>query len=126
MFTNAVHSAVPASFEPPPPGSPQSLTLVPVILAAAVLTSPQVPDLEDLASLLRQAVATSSPVTTPEAPVDAPQYSFAIPGPVSKPRAAASLQAPGRSSPAVTAHTNPHRIGAGLPPRVDPGDPKGM
>ena len=39
-FTNAVRSAVPASFELLPPGSPQFLALVPVILAAAVLTSP--------------------------------------------------------------------------------------
>ena len=52
-----MRSAVPASFELPPPGSLQFLTLVPVILAAAVLTSPQVPDLDDLASVLRRAVA---------------------------------------------------------------------
>ena len=39
-FANAVRSVVPASFELPPPGSPQFLALVPVILAAAVLTSP--------------------------------------------------------------------------------------
>ena len=90
-----MRSAVPASFELPPPGSLQFLALVPVILAAAVLTSPQVPDLEDLAGVLRQAVATPSPVTTPEAPVDAPEISFAVPAPVPKPRAAAPLRAPG-------------------------------
>ena len=94
-FANAVRSAVPASFEVPPPGSLQFLALVPVILAATVLTSPQVPDLEDLAGVLRQAVAAPSPVTTPEARVDAPELSFAIPAPVPKPRAAAPLRAPG-------------------------------
>ena len=94
-FANAVRSAVPASFELPPPGSPQFLALVPVILAAAVLTSPQMPELEDLAGVLRQAVATPSPVTTPEAPMDAPNILFAVPAPVPKPRAAAPLRAPG-------------------------------
>ena len=94
-FANAVRSAVPMSFELPPPGSLQFLALVPVILAAAVLTSPQVPDLEDLAGVFRQAVATPNPVTTPEAPVDAPELSFAIPAPVPKPQAAAPLRAPG-------------------------------
>ena len=39
-FANAVRSAVPASFELPPPSSPQFLALVPVVLATAVLTSP--------------------------------------------------------------------------------------
>ena len=39
-FANAMRNAVPASFELPPPGSPQFLALVPVILAAVVLTSP--------------------------------------------------------------------------------------
>ena len=94
-FANAVRSAVPASFELPPPGSLHFMALVPVILAAAVLTSPQVPDVEDLASVLRQAVTTPSPVATPEAPVGAPELSFAIPAPVPKPRAAAPLRAPG-------------------------------
>ena len=90
-----MRSAVPASFEVPPPGSLQFQALVPVILAAAVLTSPQVPDLEDLARVLRQAMATPGPVTTPEAPVDAPELSFAIPARVPKPRAAAPLRALG-------------------------------
>ena len=94
-FANAVRSEVPASFELPPPGSLQFLALVPAILAAAALTSPRVPDLEDLAGVLRQAVATPSPVTTPEAPVGAPELSFAIPAPVPKPRAAAPLRARG-------------------------------
>ena len=90
-----MRSPVPASFELPLPSSPKFLALVPVILAAAVLTSPQVPDLEDLAGVLRQVVAMPSPVTTPEAPVGAPQISFAVPSPVPKPRAAATLRAPG-------------------------------
>ena len=94
-FANAVRSAVPGSFEPPPPGSLQFLVLVPVILAAAVLTSPQVPNLEDLANVLRQAVATPGPVPTPEAPVGAPELAFAIRAPVPKPRAAAALRTPG-------------------------------
>ena len=92
-FANAVRSAVPASFELPPPGSLQFLALVPVILAAALLTSPHVPDLEDLANVLRQAVATPSPVPNPEAPVGAPELSFAISAPVPKPRAVATLRA---------------------------------
>ena len=83
-FANAVRSAVPASFELPPPGSLRFLALVPVILAAAVLTWLQVRDLEDLAGVLGQAVATPSPVTTPEAPVDAPEISFAVAAPVPK------------------------------------------
>ena len=37
-FANAMRSAVPVSFELPPPRSPQFLALVPVILASAVLT----------------------------------------------------------------------------------------
>ena len=92
-LANAVRSAVPASFELPPPGSPQFLALVPVILAAAVLTSPQMPNLEDLAGVLRQAMAAPSPVI-PEAPMDTPNISFAVPAPVPKPRAAAPLRAP--------------------------------
>ena len=90
-----MRSAVPTSFELPPPGSLQFLALVPVILAAAVLTSPQVPDLEDLAGVLRHVLATPSPVTTPEAPVDTPKISFAVLAPVPKPRAPAPLRAPG-------------------------------
>ena len=88
-FANAVRSAVPASFELPPPSSPQFLALVPVILAAAVLTSPQAPDLDALASVLRQAVAS------PAAPTEALNISFAVPAPVPKhPRAAAPPKAP--------------------------------
>ena len=94
-FANAVRSAVPVSFELPPPGSPQFLALVPVILAAAVLASPQMPDLDDLAGVLRQAAAAPSPVTIPETPMDTPNISFAVPAPVPKPRAAAPLRAPG-------------------------------
>ena len=72
-FANAVRSAVPASFELLPPSPPQFLALVPVILAAAVLTSPQAPDLEALASVLKQAVVG------PAAPIEAPSISFAVP-----------------------------------------------
>ena len=43
-----MRSAVPASFMLLPPSSPQFLALVPVILAAAVLTLPQAPDLDAL------------------------------------------------------------------------------
>ena len=71
-FANAVRSAVPASFELPPPASLQFLALAPVILATEVVTLPQVPDLEDLAGVLRQAVPAPSPVTTPQDPLDAP------------------------------------------------------
>ena len=102
-----MRSAVAASFELPPPGCVHFLALVPVILAAAVLTSPQVPDLEDLANVLRQAVATPSPVTAPEAPVGAPELSFAIPAPVPKPRAAATLWAPGAAPPPPSPTASP-------------------
>ena len=94
-FANAVRSAVPASLELPPLGSPQFPALVPVILAAAVLTSPPMPDLDDLASVLRQAVAVASPVAIPETRTDAPNISFAVPAPIPKPRAAAPLRVPG-------------------------------
>ena len=94
-FTNAVRSAVLASFELPPSGSPQFLALVPVILADVVLTSPQMPDLDDPDGVLRQAVTVASPVAVPEAPTDAPNISFAVPAPVPEPRAAAPLWAPG-------------------------------
>ena len=94
-FTNAVRSAVPASFELPTRGSQQFLVLVPVILAAAVLTSPQAPDLEELADVLRRAMAAPSPVPAPETPMRAPGLSFAIPDPIPKPRAATALRAPG-------------------------------
>ena len=94
-FANAVRSAVPASFELHAPGSQQFLVLVPVILAAAVPTSPQVPDLEELADVLRRAITTPSPVPAPETPVRVPGLSFAIPDPIPKPRAAAALRAPG-------------------------------
>ena len=90
-----MRSAVPASFELPPPGSQQFLVLVPVILAAAVLTSPQVPDLKEFANVLRRATTTPSPVPASEAPVCIPELSFAIPDPIPKPRTAAALRAPG-------------------------------
>ena len=90
-----MRTAVPASFELPSPGSRQLLVAVPVILAAAVLTSPWVPDLEELANVLRRAMTTPSPVPAPEAPVRAPEPSFAIPDPVPKPQAAVALLAPG-------------------------------
>ena len=90
-----MRSAVPVSFELPSPGPLQFLAIVPVILPAAILTSPQVPHLEDLAGVRRQDVATPGPVPTPEAPMDAPDISFAVPAPVPKPRAAAPLWAPG-------------------------------
>ena len=94
-FANAVRSAVPDSFELPAPGSQQFLVLVPVILAAAVLTSPQVPDLPELADVLRRAMAAPSPVPAPETPVRVPGLSFAIPDPVAKPKAATALRARG-------------------------------
>ena len=94
-FANAVRNAVPASFELPAPGSRQFLVLVPVILAAAVLTSPQVPDLEEFANVLRRAMTTPSPVPAPETPVRVPRLSFTIPDPIPKPRAATTLQAQG-------------------------------
>ena len=71
-FANAVRSAVPASFELPTPGSQQFPVLVPVILAAAVLTSPQAPDLAELADVLRRAMAAPSPVPVPETPTPPP------------------------------------------------------
>ena len=94
-FANAVRSAVPASFELPTPGSQQLLVLVPVILAAAVLTSPQAPDLEELADVLRRAMAAPSPVPVAETPMRAPGLSFAVPDPIPKPRAASGRRAPG-------------------------------
>ena len=92
---NGVRSAVPASFELPTPGSQQFLVLVPVMLAAAVLTSPQAPDLEELADVLRRAMAAPSAVPVPETPARAPGLSFAVPDPIPKPRAATALRAPG-------------------------------
>ena len=97
-FANAVRNAVPASFELPTPGSQQFLVLVPVILAAAVLTSPQAPDLEELADVLRKAMATPSAVPVPETPVRAPGLSFAVPDPIPKPRAASTFRVPGATS----------------------------
>ena len=94
-FTNAVRNAVPASFVLPAPGSQQFLVLVPVILAAAVLTSPQAPDLEELADVLRRAMGAPSPVPAPETPTRAPGLSFAIPDPIPKPMAATALRAAG-------------------------------
>ena len=97
----------PASFELPAPGSQQLLVLVPVILAAAVLTSPQVPDLEELANVLRRAMTTPSPVPAPETPVRIPELSFAIPDPIPKPRAAAALRAPGAAPQPPTPTASP-------------------
>ena len=94
-FANAVRNAVSACFELPAPGSQQFLVLVPVILDAAVLTSPEAPDLEELADALRSAMAAPSPVPVPENPTRAPGLSFAIPDPIPKPRAATALRAPG-------------------------------
>ena len=94
-FANAVRNAVPTSFELPAPVSQQFLVLVPVILAAAVLTSPQGPNLEELADVLRRAMATPSPVPVPETPTRAPGLWFAIPDPIPKPTAATALRAPG-------------------------------
>ena len=93
-FANAVRSAVPASFELPTPGSQQFLVLVPVILAAAVLTSPQAPNLEELADVLRRAMAAPSSVPVPETPTRVPGLSFAVPDPIPKPRATSAFRAP--------------------------------
>ena len=97
-FANAVRSAVPASFELPTAGSQQFLVLVPVILAAAVLTSPQAPDLGELADVLRRAMAAPSAVPVPETPARAPGLSFAVLDPIPKPRAASAFRAPGATS----------------------------
>ena len=97
-FANAVRSAVPASFELPTPGSQQFLVLVPVILATAVLTSPQAPDLEELADVLRRAMAAPSAVPVPETPTRAPGLSFAVPDPIPKPRAVSAFRAPGATA----------------------------
>ena len=94
-FANAVRSAVRASFELPTPGSQLFLVLVPVILAAAVVTSPEAPDLEELADVLRRAMAARSPVPFPETPTRASGFSFAVPDPIPKPRAAFAFRAPG-------------------------------
>ena len=67
-----------------PPNSPQFLALVPAILVAAVLKLPEAPDLEALASVLRQAVVG------PTTPTKAPSISFAIPAPISKSQRAAA------------------------------------
>ena len=84
-----MRSAVPALFKLPLPSSPQFLALVLVILASAVLTSPQAPDLEALASVLRQGNAG------PTTPTKAPGIPFAVPAPVAKnPRAAAPPRVP--------------------------------
>ena len=97
-FANAVRSTVPASFELPPPGSQQFLVLVPVILAAAVLTSPQAPNLEELADVLRRAMAAPGAVPVPETPARAPELSFAVPDPIPKPRAVSAFRAPGATA----------------------------
>ena len=90
-----MRNAVPASFELPAPGSQQFMVLVPVMLAAAVLTSPQAPDLKELADVLRRAMAAPSPVPAPATPTRAPGLSFAIPDAIPKPRAATALRVPG-------------------------------
>ena len=95
---NAVRSAVLASFELPTPGSQQLLVLVPVILAAAVLNSPQAPDPEELADVLRRAMAAPSAVPVPENAARAPGLSFAVPDPIPKHRAASAFRAPGATS----------------------------
>ena len=89
-FANAVRSAVPASFELLAPGSQQFVVLVPVILAAAVLTSPQAPNLEELADVLRRAI--------PETPARAPGLSFAFLDPIPKPKAVSAFRAPGATA----------------------------
>ena len=53
------------------------------------------PDVDDLAGLLRQVVVVASPVAIPEAPMEMPNISFAVPAPVPEPRAVAPLRAPG-------------------------------
>ena len=111
---------MPASFELPPPGSPQLLALVPVILAAAVLTSPQVPDFDDLASVLKRAVAS------PEAPTNAPNISCVVSALVPKhPRAAAPLRAP--SAPLQPPSSTPSPTNAALASLLEwiPTIPKG-
>ena len=123
-FANAVRNAVPASLELPTPGSQQFVVLVPVILAAAVLTSPQAPDLEELADVLRRPMAAPSPVPVPETPTRAPGLLFAIPDPIPKPRAATALRVAGRCSPVAVAHGFGRSCRAGLPTGVDPGDPQ--
>ena len=111
-----MRNAVPASFELPAPGSQQFLVLVPVILAAAVLTSPEAPDLEELADVLQRAMAAPSPVPVPETPTRAPGLSFAIPDPIPKPRAATALRAPGAAPkpPSPTASPTASPIDAAL------------
>ena len=94
-FANAVRSVVPASFELPTAHSQQIVVLVPVILAAAVLTWPQAPNLEELADVLRRAMAAPSAVPVPETPARAPGLSFAVPDLIPKPRAASAFRAPG-------------------------------
>ena len=71
-FANAVRSAVTAFSELPTPGSQRFLVLVLVILAAAVLTSPQAPDLEELADVLRKTMAAPRPVPVLETPTRRP------------------------------------------------------
>ena len=73
-----MRSALRASLEVQPPGSLQLLVLVLVMLAAGVLTSAQVPDVDDLAVVLRRAVAS------PEAGRVASNISFAVPSPFPK------------------------------------------
>ena len=97
-FANAVRSAVLASFELLAPGSQQFPVLVPVILAAAVLTSPQAANLEELADVLRRAMAAPSTVPVPQTPARAPGLSFAVPDPIPKPKAVSAFRAPGATA----------------------------
>ena len=98
---------------------------MPVILAAAVLTSPQAPDLEELADVLRRAMAAPSAVPIPETPARAPGLSFAVPDPIPKPRAACAFQAPGAAPQPPSPTASP--IDAALASLLEwiPGIPKG-
>ena len=107
-FANAVCSAVPTSFEPPPPGSLQFLALVPVILAVAVLTLPKVPDLEDLASVLRHC-GCAQPRDYPGGPRGCSRAFVCHPGPGSQAPGGCSPPGPGRCSAAAVAHALSHR-----------------
>ena len=71
---------------------------MPVILAAAVLTSPQAPNLEELAEFLRRAMAAPGAVPVPETPARAPELSFAVPDPIPKAKAFSAFRAPGATA----------------------------
>ena len=80
---------------------------MPVILAVAIFTLPQAPDLEALANVLRQAVAVPATSTEP------PSISFAVVALVPKnPRAAAPLRVP--EAPQKTRSSTPCPTDAGL------------